>query len=175
MISRKILPIFLAFIILSPAYLYAQTPRSLYYKGRFLARSNDKNFAFFYFNRLARDFPDSKFAKESLFAVGEYYFVIRNYQDSASKFLEYINYYPESKVNLFSLMYLFKAAQTENNQEAAAEIEKKIFNFQQISLIFRDFKEYRYKTALDRELKAVYFIDKVEFYIDGQFFTKASY
>jgi len=41
--------------------------------------------------------------------------------------------------------------------------------------LFRDFKEYSYVSALMREHKAVYYIDKIEFFVDEKLFSEIYY
>ena len=51
----------------------------------------------------------------------------------------------------------------------------KIITEKQVSLVFRDRKEYKYLTPLNHTLKAAIHIDMIEIYVEGELFAKISY
>ncbi len=167
-------------VLILPFFVYTKVAyplagRGLYYKRFHAARFGDKDFAFMNFKMFLGDFPKSKLAKEALFAVGEYYFSISDYRDAAKSFIGFIDLYPESKAKLFALAYLREIAKHEKNEELIEKISKEIITSKQLRLLFSEFKEYVYWSAFSNKYKAVFFIDKVEIYIDGDLFTELSY
>jgi outer membrane protein assembly factor BamD (BamD/ComL family) len=145
--------------------LYSGEDRNLYSQGKKSARHGKIDFAFLSFDRLVRKFPHSKFANEALFAVGEYYFFLRDYRNAKIAFTRLASDYPDSEISVFTFAYLLKLAKREDDKEMIKELEDKIIGFKQVRLVFKDSKEYEYTSALFKKYKVVYFIDKVEIYI----------
>ena len=162
-------------IFLLPDKGYTQGHRSLYSQAVKYARSGDTDFAFMFFRRFLRTYPESRFSEKALFAIGEYYFQIADYYDAAQIFIRFINNYPQSKARPFALAYLLTLANIMGKEELTKYLEKEIISSQQIAFLFREFKEYKYLSALSKRHKALYFIDKVEFYIDEELFTQVLY
>lgn len=171
----KIFFIILLLIFLSPHRGDTQEDKKLYSQGIKAARSGDIDFAFMNFYRLLSIFPESEFSEDALFATGEYYFLIGDYYDAARTFNRFINNYPGSEAELFALIYLLEIAKIRGKEKLVKILEKEIVTSQRLAFLFRDFKEYKYLSPLFKSYKVVYFIDKVEFYIDGKLFTKISY
>lgn len=140
------------------------------------ARIGNLDFAYMRLRALLSNFPDSKYAEDALFAVGEYFHIISNYRDSLGTFDHFINKYPDSKAKPFVLAYLLDISKKLNMDEKIIKtLEKQIVTCQQLSFLFRDFKEYEYTSAINRKHKVVYYIDKIEFHIDGEFFLQTNY
>ena len=175
MIKKVISLYFLAVIIVSSSNAYARQDTRLYFRGINAARKGNLDFAFVKFDRLISLFPESKYSDKALFAVGEYYFLIADYYDAAQRFTQFVEKYPESEIKIFALLYLLEIARRKGNQDEVDRLEREIVTSQQLSLLFRDFKEYTYTSALSITYKAVYFIDKVEFYRDDKLFTEVFY
>lgn len=154
---------------------YPQEAKDLYLQGIDAARLNNLDSAFMYFHAFLSSRPKSDLVELALFATGEYYFLIRNYQDAFSTFMKIIKEYPHSKTKPFVLMYLLEVTKIYGHEELINDIKKEIVIFRQVGLVFSDFKEYSYVSPLFRKHKAVYFIDKAEFYIDSELFTKITY
>ena len=154
---------------------HAQEGGQIYSMAVREARSGNIDAAFMYFRSLLTNYPDSKYTENALFATGEYYFLIADYADAIPAFTRYLNDYPDSAGITFTLMYLLKIAEKRGQELLAKNLEKKIVTFRQMSFLFRESKEYKYQSALYRKHRVVYYIDKVEFYIDGELFAKISY
>jgi len=170
---KYIFILLIALQILSPKINgHAQEDRSLYNQG--IRAVNEKNFnlAFMYFQQFLRAYPDSKLAESVLFAIGEYYFSIKAYYDSFHTFSRLVKGFPESKARLFAMVYLLETAKRENKQDAVNELKKQIVTYQKVKLLFSDFKEYTYTAPASRKYKAIYYIDRVEIFIDEEFFTE---
>jgi hypothetical protein len=121
------------------------------------------------------NYPDSRNAEEALFATAEYYFLLGDFTDARPGFIKFISEYPDSKAKPFALVYLIKIAEKQAQESLAESLRKQIITSQQLVLLFRDFKESQYLSPLYRRHKAVHFIDKIEFYIDGELFAQISY
>jgi len=154
---------------------YAQDSKEMYYQGIEAAKSNDLDSAFLYFESLLANPPESKYRQDALFATGEYYFLIGDYRDANRSFVQLISNYPDFKGKLFALAYLLKIAQGQSNEAAVKNLENKIVTFKQLIFLFKYSKEYKYKSPLCKKYKVIYYIDKVQFYLDEELFAQISY
>lgn len=172
----KILCVVLLFV---PAFLTAAYAKKedgqIYSQAIRESRSGNMDAAFMQLRSLLTGYPDSKYAENALFAVGEYYFLIADYDDSSRAFVKYLDDYPESKFISFALMYLLKIAEKRGDGLLAKSLEKKIVTFRRVCFLFKECKEYKYRSVLNKKHRAAYYIDKVEFYIDGALFAKISF
>jgi len=171
----KVLPIVTLLVFLFLSLAYAQESQRIYSLALKAAKEGDPGYAFMSFRYLLSNYPDSKHREAALFATGEYYFLIGDYTDARPVFIKFVDEYPNSKVRPFALAYLIKIAEKQDQEALAESMEKEIITSQQLILLFRDFKEFRYLSPLHRRYKAVHFIDKIEFYIDGELFAQISY
>ncbi len=147
--------------------LYAQAVKA--------AKSGRPDFAFMYYSAILRNYPQSEYRERALFASGEYDYQLPNTAEAARMFESFIADYPQSPGRLFALAYLYKAAETQENQSALDDLKKEILTFRQVGLVFKEFKEREYHSPLERMHRAVFHIDKVEFYIAGDLFVQVSY
>ncbi|MBM3248850.1 MAG: outer membrane protein assembly factor BamD [Candidatus Omnitrophica bacterium] len=163
-------------IIILTIFLFAidgySQDKELYNKATKLARDKKIDFAFSYLDMVVNIYPKSRFFENSLFSCGEYYFISGDRYSAKNIFKKFIALLPESKAKPFALAYLLKIAELDKKQDIVDNLQKEIISFKQVSLVFRDFKEYSYLSALNKEYKIVYFIDSVEIYIDGNLFEK---
>lgn len=151
---------------------YSQESRKLYHEGLKLARSGDVDFAFMRYQLLLENYPDAEFIDDVLFAVGEHYFSMLDYYNAAMTFNEFIKGYQESDALPFALIYLVKIFRQAGKEDLAVSFEKAIISFKQTSLLFSNFKEHAYISSFYKKYKAVYFIDRVEIYINNELFAK---
>lgn len=162
-------------IFLFPHQGYPQEDRNLYTQGVKAAQRGELEFAFINFHLLLNNFPESKYRRECLFGTGEYYFSIADYRDAARVFSQFINDYPKSEAKPFAIAYLLNIAKKEGEEDLVEELKKELIGLEQLSLLFRDFKELQYVSALCKNYKALNFIDKIEIYIDDELFAEASF
>jgi len=66
-------------------------------------------------------------------------------------------------------------AQHEKDEPLIENLKKEILTFKQVGLVFKEFKEYTYRSPLYRTYKAVFRIDQVEFYVGGKLFATVAY
>jgi tetratricopeptide (TPR) repeat protein len=172
--NRKNLTII--FICLLITYLFISNgfcgeDKDFYYRGIKAARAGQIDKAFSYFDLVLRNLSVSnRYTENALFATAEYYFSINADRDAKIAFRQVASDYPKSITALLSLGYLFNMAKAEGEQESLESIKKEIIGFKQVSLLFRDSEEFKYLSAMNKKYKAVYYIDKVEIYIDGELF-----
>lgn len=134
------------------------------------------DFALMEFRAIIREHPESKHARESLFAVGEYFYMEGAHYEAIKHFSEYLRRYPDSKAAIFARAYLLKIIQDIENaggQEKgiAENIEMEFFS-QPVFLLFSEYKEVSYKSAFQNKFKIRYYIDKIEIYRNGTLFLK---
>jgi len=154
---------------------HAQEEAKLYSQAVKAAKSGNFIFAFMYFRSLLANYPDSKYREGALFAQGEYYFLIADYNDAGSTFIKFINNYLGSKARIFALAYLFKIAENKKNSSLAKKIKNEIITFQRLSFLFSNYKEFKYRSLFLKKYRALYYIDKVEFYAGGELFAQIPY
>lgn len=171
----KVLFVSLLLVLISWNLGNAQEERELYSAAISAVKSKDLNTAFMHFRSLLVNYPESKYRENSLFATGEYYFLIGDYSDAGKAFISFIDDYPDSKGRQFALAYLLKIAQIREEESLVKSLEEKIVTLRQLTLLFSDFKEYKYRSPLRKNYRVIYYIDKVEFYVDKELFAKISY
>jgi len=154
---------------------YAKEAKQIYATAVKAAQSGDLDSAFMTFLSLLKNYPESQYREDALFAIGEYYFQIGDFKDAAGTFIKFINEYPDSKAKPFVLVYLLKIAERDKLESLVKSLEKEIVTSRQLVLLFRDFKEYKYTSPLFKKHKVIHYIDKVEFYVEGQIFAKIFY
>ena len=170
----RILFIF-AILSLSSSPAFAGEDARLYAEARKMAQAGQTDFAFMQYQTILRDYPSSRFTEQALFAEGEYNFMVQNYDQAKEAFQSFLIHYPDSKGKMFALIHLWRIAQIQNDAAAAKNFEKEVVTQKQVSLVFRDRKEYQYISPLNHIFKAAIHIDKIEIYAGGELFAKISY
>ncbi|MCF7874934.1 MAG: tetratricopeptide repeat protein [Candidatus Omnitrophica bacterium] len=156
----------IAFFLLVDSGVLAYDSAGLYQKVKENATQGDIYRSFMYLRQILREYPDSKFAKSALFSLGEFYFLTTNYQQAVHTLQKFINKYPDSKLNIFVLSFLYEISKENKSLSNAQEIRNKIITFYQHSFLFRESKTYSYTSALLKNYKVQYFIDTIKFFID---------
>jgi len=147
----------------------------LYSRALKAARSRDYEFAFMNYRRLLRDHPCSRYTERALFANGEYFSFSGSALEAQEIFSSFVKAYPDSPATLFALAHLYKMALKKGREEDAQQFKNEIISLKQVSLVFRDFKEYTYLSPLNRAYRAVFQIDTIDFYVEDELFTQISY
>lgn len=173
--KRKILFLVTLLVFLCIFAVYAEESQRLFISGKRAAKAGNSAFAFMSFRSLLENFPDSSYRQEALFANAEYYFLIGAFTDARPAFIRFLSEYPDSKARPFVLLYLSKIAEAQGEPALAESLRQEIITSQQLVLLFRDYKQFQYLSPLNRRHKAVHFIDRIEFYIDNEFFAQISY
>ncbi len=132
------------------------------------ARSGDRMFAFMNFRDVAAHDSGSKYREKALFAMGEYYFSVRDYNDAFKAFDDLLSQYPASKMKPFALFYLYKMANASGETGMAGKIKNEILNWERVILIFKKSKEHKLRSPMGINYKLVHYVDRLEFYIDGK-------
>lgn len=85
---------FILFLFTWSHLLLAAADKNLYDSGVKEARAGSLHFAFMHFSELLREFPDSSFVSDALFAMGEYYYISGDYRDAKKIFSRFTSQYP---------------------------------------------------------------------------------
>lgn len=139
------------------------------------AKTGNRDFAFMHCRALLENYPDSKYASDAAFAIGEYYFIAADYENTAEALSNFINDYPDSKGLPFVLMYLLKVSQINKDESLAEKLKNKIISLKRLSFLFQESKGCAYTSLLRMKYRMMYYIDKVELYVDDKLFEKISY
>lgn len=170
-----VLMLFFILLFLQNGYAQAGQDAKLYSQAIRSVQSGTTDFAFLQFYKLANSYPESKFLENALFSIGEYYFSTNNYSAAFQIFNKFIKKYPQSKAKFPALAYLLKISNKEQNEALVKELEQKIKAEKRTIFLFGDCKEYTYKSSFSKIYRVLCFIDKMEFYVDGQLFMEILY
>jgi hypothetical protein len=137
-----------------------------------LAKQGDNDFAFMDFQTLLDDCPHSTYCLPAEFAQGEYYFLQSNWQMASDEFENFYTQFPRNQEALIALAYLFQIAKIQKNQDEMNKYRSEAASFRQLTFIFNDKKSFRFLSGFQRRHKLVYYINKVELYVNGRLFTE---
>ncbi len=151
---------------------FAESDAYLYNTAKQAVAAGDNDYAFMCFRSLLHYSTKSKYYKAALFSTGEYYYSIGDYRSAEKSFSDFIDCYPKDEALPFAVVYLLKISEQMQISKTAADLRKKVITFKQLSLLFSEFKELSYISPLDLHYKAIYFIDRIEIYINEELFEK---
>lgn len=170
----KIVLLFLFVLVLS-GNVFAQELSQLYSQAVGYSKEGNYSFAFMNYSAILRDYPGSKYAETALFAVGEYDYIYGNYSDAVTVLLEFVSQYPDSKAKVFALAYLYSIAERQQEETVLENLKNEIVGLQRLSLLFKNSKQFKFRSPLLRNHKVVYYIDKVDFFVEGELFAEIKY
>jgi len=134
------------------------------------------DFALIEFRSIIRDFPESRYARTSLFGVAEYFYSQKAYQEAAKNFRAYLKHYPKSDGAIFARVYLLKIIEvTEKSgkgEKTVLEDMKMNFFSQPFLLLFSEYKELSHKTPFRNNFTIRHYMDMVEIHRNGKPFIK---
>jgi hypothetical protein len=136
------------------------------------AKTKEMDLSYLYLDTFLKGCPSSKLRDRALFAAGEYNFAVNNLRQAATNFVELIDNYPDFKGKLFALAYLYKIAESAGQEELREKLKTEIVTFKRVSLLFRNSQKYVYRSPLLKKYKVEYYIDRVEFYLNGEPFAQ---
>lgn len=137
-----------------------------------LVKEEEYDFAFMDFQIIHEDYPNSRYAMAAGFAKGEYYFLQNNLDMAAGAFKDFYATYPQHQEALIALAYLYQIAKVQGHTDEMKEYHRKAALFRQLTFIFNDKKFYTFLSGFRRTHKLVYYINKVELYVNGKLFTE---
>ena len=153
--------------LLTAALKQAQASQD-YLLAQDFVRDKNREFAFMYFLSVLRDDANPGHRQEALFAAAEYYFLAADYVDSFNTLNEFLENYPHSELKILALFYLLKISESWELPELSKIIEKQITGLKRVVLVFKENQERNFISPLGLKYKIIYYIDKLEFYIDGK-------
>ena len=139
------------------------------------AKQGDYDFAFMDFRSILEEYPGSRYCLAAQFALGEYFFLQNNLPMAADAFKDVYSQYPQHQEALIALAYLFKIAEIQENPADMKSYRNKAASFRQLTFIFNDKKSFKYLSGFQRKHKLVYYINKVELYVNGTLFTEVPF
>ena len=139
------------------------------------AQQEEFDFAFINFYSLLENYPKSPYCLAAQFALGEYYYLQNNLPMASDEFKKFYIQYPQHQESLIALAYLFKIAQTQKNHDVMKNYRKKAASFRQLTFIFNNKKSFQFLSGFQRKHKLVYYINKVELYVNGKLFTEVPF
>ena len=139
-------------------------------------KEHNHDIALMEFLSIIRNFPESIYAQKSLFAIGEYFYEKNAYSEAIKHFTKYIRDYPDYDDAIFARAYLLKIIKgakeaPEENKVIIKNIESDFFS-KPLFLLFSEYKEETYRSALQNDFTIHHYIDMVEVYRNGELFIK---
>jgi outer membrane protein assembly factor BamD (BamD/ComL family) len=138
-------------------------------------QQGDYDFAFMGFKTILENYSDSSRCMAAEFAMGEYFFLQKNFGMASDEFKDFYTKYPQHQESLAALVYLFKIAQIENRTEDIKEYREKIASFRQLAFIFNDRRSFKFVSGFLHKHRLVYHINKVELYVNGKLFAEVPF
>lgn len=118
-------------IVIVPLRLWADRADVLYKEGLELEKKGQGDFAVFKYSTIIRSYPGSKWVDASLFKVGEFYFVNKDYFNAKENFEKLITQHPKSGYIESAMQYLENIGSVSKKgdlkgamQEILSDIEK---------------------------------------------------
>jgi hypothetical protein len=139
------------------------------------AKQGENDFAFMDFQTIVNDCPNSRYCMAAKFAQGEYYFLENNLQMASDEFKSFYAQYPQHQEALVALAYLFKIAQIQDRPADMKEYRDQAASFRQLTFIFNEKKFFKFLSGFQRKHKMVYYINKVDLYVNGKLFTEVPF
>jgi outer membrane protein assembly factor BamD (BamD/ComL family) len=139
------------------------------------AKQGEYAFAFMDFHSILEFYPHSSHCLAAQFAQGEYYFLQNNLQMASDEFKDLYAKYPQHEESIIALAYLFKIAQIQKRPDDMKEYRNMVASFRQLTFIFNEKKSFKFLSGFQRKHKLVYYINKVELYVNGALFTEVPF
>lgn len=157
------------------ASAFALNDRQIYRSARQYALQGWRDFAFMEYRKIIHGFPDSRHRPDALFAAAEYYYWAKDYPRAKEQFTAYLEDPRDPVKSLFATAYLYRIAGRDGNTAAVSGFIKDIITFQRQAFVFTSRKESPFVSPLGRECKAVYEIDRIQFFIEGELFAEINF
>jgi mRNA-degrading endonuclease HigB of HigAB toxin-antitoxin module len=91
---------------------------------------------------------------------------------ASDAFKNFYAHYPQHEESLVALAYLFQIAKIQKRPDDMKKYRNKAASFRQITFIFNDKKFFKFHSGFQRKHKLVYYINKVDLYVNGELFTE---
>ena len=165
---------------------FCQDDEALYRQGLAAAAADNPDFAFISFDTLVKTFPESPHRPDAFFAIAEYYSAQGAVKKSAAFFNQAclpagqaglpagqagLDTHKDFPGRLFAFARLYQFADPADNGSHRQEVRDKMLAGGSFSLLFRDYKELKFQSALGNKYLARYFIDRIEFFVNGKPFV----
>lgn len=139
------------------------------------AKQEEYDFAFMDFQTILDDCPNSHYCMDAAFAKGEYYFLQNNLNLASDEFKRFYTKYPHREESLIALAYLFQIAKIQKHQEDMKKYRNMAASFRQLTFIFNDNKSFKFISGFQRKHNLVYYINRVDLYVNGELFTEVPF
>ena len=139
------------------------------------AKQEEYDFAFMDFKTILDNCPHSPYCLDAEFAQGEYYFLQNDLNLATDVFKNFYTQYPNQEKALIALAYLYQIAKIENHADDMKKYRNMAAGFRQLTFIFNDKKSFKFVSGFQRKHKLVYYINKVDLYVNGELFTEVPF
>jgi outer membrane protein assembly factor BamD (BamD/ComL family) len=139
-----------------------------------MAKQGQMDMAFIDFRMLVHSYPDARQKPTAQLGLGEYHFSHHSFSLAAKEFKDFYNQYPKRQDSVIALAYLYKMAQMNGQNHLMEEYRQKIISSRQVAFIFKDSQSFRYVSGFQHKYEVVFYIDKIEVWVNGNFFVSVS-
>jgi mRNA-degrading endonuclease HigB of HigAB toxin-antitoxin module len=94
---------------------------------------------------------------------------------ASDEFESFYTKYPQHEESLIALAYLFQIAKIQKHPLDMKKYRNMAATFRQLTFIFNDKKSFKFISGFQREHKLVYYINKVDLYVNGELFTEVPF
>ena len=150
--------------------------RALYDEAVRCVKARETDFAFMGFRNVVRDFPETWFGRESIFAIAEYYYNNKQYEDAISQLKEYINNKPDPRGCVFAKLYLLKIIDQMDNPDAedkamSLDIKKELLS-KPYFLVLTEYKKTSYISPFQNRFTIKRYPGNMDIYRDAELFVR---
>ncbi|MDD5566309.1 MAG: hypothetical protein PHG31_05425 [Candidatus Omnitrophica bacterium] len=135
-------------------------------------KKESPDFAFMRLSAYLRDNAESAHAAEIRFALAEYYFQIKNYNNAIDELQYCIEANQKSKIAVFAYVMLYKIiSEHQTDAETLEKLKEKFFS-KSLFLVFSDSKTKSYTSILNNRYDVVDYVDKIEVFKNNEAFLE---
>lgn len=150
--------------------------RASYDRAARCVKAGQTDFAFMGFRSVVRDFPETWFGRESIFAIAEYYYDNKQYYDAISKLKEYINNEPDPRGCVFAKLYLLKIVGQMDNPGAedkamSLDIKKELLSKPSF-LVLAEYKKTSYRSPFQNRFTIKRYPGNMDIYRNAELFIR---
>lgn len=135
-------------------------------------RRENADFAFMQLASYLREHPESAHVLDIRFALGEYYFQIRNYNDAIDELQYCIQSHPPDRNAVFAYAILYKIVSGyQDDPETLQKLKERFFS-KSLFLVFSESKTKSYTSILNNRYDIVDYVDKIEVFKNNEAFLE---
>ena len=140
-------------------------------------KKGENEFGLLKFKQVIEKYPDTPWARKSIFSAAEIYVGLNGYHDAVKLWIRYMSDYPDNKETMLAKVYLIvtmtrmKGPSEVEAKQFLEQLKKQIFS-SPVFLGFAEYKKYEYESAIKNKYELLEYVDKIEVYLNEELFYK---